>query len=125
MNASHSKKAPDPNDILRKHGSDALREHHDKNGKPFQRANGDEPRRGNTAPKPEREANFRSPAPAEAPSDDALALRFAEMHLENLQFTAPWSQWSEWDDGRWRRDEKLRTMSLTRDLCREAAKEDH
>jgi hypothetical protein len=55
-------------------------------------------------------------------SDDALALRFAELHADDLRFTALWSHWSEWDDGQWRRDEKLHTMSLARVMCREAAR---
>jgi putative DNA primase/helicase len=58
-------------------------------------------------------------------SDDALALRFAEQHVNALRFTALWSKWSEWDDGRWCRDEKLRTMSLARELCRQVARGDN
>jgi putative DNA primase/helicase len=54
-------------------------------------------------------------------SDDALALRFAEKHADALRFVAPWARWLEWDQNRWRIDQKLRTMSLARDLCREAA----
>jgi putative DNA primase/helicase len=55
-------------------------------------------------------------------SDDALALRFADAHAQTLQFVAPWSRWFEWDDNIWRTDQKLHTMSLARELCREVAK---
>jgi putative DNA primase/helicase len=53
-------------------------------------------------------------------SEDALALHFAETN-DGLRFVAPWSRWFEWAASRWRPDEKLHTMSLARETCRQAA----
>ncbi len=55
-------------------------------------------------------------------SDDALALQFADQHADGLRFVAPWSRWLEWTKGSWRVDEKLHTMSLARETCRQAAR---
>jgi putative DNA primase/helicase len=56
-------------------------------------------------------------------SEDALALRFAELHSDGLRFVSLWSRWLEWASGNWRADKKLHTMSLAREICRQAARE--
>jgi putative DNA primase/helicase len=56
-------------------------------------------------------------------SDDALALKFAELHADNLRYTAVWGRWSRWDDTCWQRDETLCIFDMVRAVCREAASE--
>jgi putative DNA primase/helicase len=54
-------------------------------------------------------------------SDDALALRFADLHAEDVRFAAPWGKWFEWSESYWRPDEKLHVMTLARHVCRQVA----
>ena len=54
-------------------------------------------------------------------SDDALALRFADLHADDLRYVAVWNRWLIWDRTCWRFDDTLATYSLVRRVCREAA----
>ena len=54
-------------------------------------------------------------------SDDALALRFAERHANDLRFVAAWSKWLSWTGKRWEFDETLAAFDKSRAICREAA----
>ncbi len=59
----------------------------------------------------------------EAPrnSEIALALKFVGKHGEDLRYTAAWNRWNWWTGTYWQEDETLRTFSLSRTICREAA----
>jgi putative DNA primase/helicase len=56
-------------------------------------------------------------------SDEALALRFAELHANDLRYVAAWSKWMAWDGKRWHFDATLRAFDLARKVCRQAAAE--
>jgi putative DNA primase/helicase len=56
-------------------------------------------------------------------SDEALALRFAERHVDDLRYVAAWRKWLSWDGACWRPDETLHAFDLARRICREAAAE--
>jgi putative DNA primase/helicase len=56
-------------------------------------------------------------------TDDALALRFAEVHSDDLRYVAAWSQWFEWDGVRWKRDNTLKAFDHARHVCRTASAE--
>jgi putative DNA primase/helicase len=56
-------------------------------------------------------------------TDEALALRFAELHAHDLRYVAAWSKWLAWDGKRWRFDDTLRAFDLAREVCRKAAAE--
>lgn len=67
----------------------------------------------------------RAPAPEAARppafSDEALALRFAERHSDDLRFVAKWGQWLSWTGTHWRFDDTLHAFDRAREICREAA----
>ena len=63
---------------------------------------------------------FDDPRPPEF-SDEALALRFAELHAGNLRYVAPWGKWLSWDGMRWLFDNTLHAFDRARFICREAA----
>jgi putative DNA primase/helicase len=73
---------------------------------------GRRPARGKVIP-------FDQPSPVF--SDDALALRFAELHARDLRYVARWSQWLRWDGNRWRPDDTLAVFDSARAVCRTAA----
>ena len=54
-------------------------------------------------------------------TDEALALRFAEMHADDLRYVAAWSKWLHWTGTRWKLDETLLAFDFARAVCREAA----
>src|SRR5262249_16603090 len=56
-------------------------------------------------------------------SDDALALRFAEVHANELRYVADWSKWLRYDGRRWQFDDTLAAFDSARVICREAAAE--
>jgi putative DNA primase/helicase len=56
-------------------------------------------------------------------SDDALALRFAKRHANELRYVAEWGKWLSWADDLWRPDKTLRAFDLARVICRAAATE--
>jgi phage/plasmid-associated DNA primase len=63
------------------------------------------------------------PKPPPPFSEEALALRFAERHKDDLRYVAQTGQWFEWDGTRWKRDSTLRAFDLARALCRDASAE--
>jgi putative DNA primase/helicase len=56
-------------------------------------------------------------------SEDALALRFTQQHMENLRFVAKWGKWLHYDDNCWREDSVLSVFDKCRTICREASNE--
>jgi putative DNA primase/helicase len=53
-------------------------------------------------------------------SDDVVALRFADLHKDDLRFVATWSRWLTWSDYRWLSDKTLAAFDMIRSVCREA-----
>ena len=104
------KEAPDVNDTLRAEGSGAVR------GR-LERA-----RRYNGAKTEEKLVQLGKPRPP-AFTDEALALRFAETHANDLRYVAGWGRWLFFDGTRWRFDETLLAFDRARQICREAAAE--
>lgn len=66
---------------------------------------------------------FRDDDVSPAHSDEALALRFADRHADDLRYVAAWGRWLKWDGSCWRFDETLHAFDLSRRVCREAANE--
>ena len=56
-------------------------------------------------------------------SDEALALRFAEIHGADLRYVAAWNKWLRWDGARWQSDDTLMAFDYARYVCRRAATE--
>ena len=56
-------------------------------------------------------------------SDEALALRFAEVHAADLRYVATWSHWLSWDGARWKFDDTLDAYNRARKICRTASSE--
>jgi putative DNA primase/helicase len=56
-----------------------------------------------------------------APSEEALALRFAQENEANLRYCAAWERWMQWDGVRWAPDKTFLATDYVRDLCRRAA----
>ena len=56
-------------------------------------------------------------------TEEALALKFAALHEEDVRYVAPWGRWMIWDGTRWLFDETLRGFDLARKLCRQASAE--
>lgn len=54
-------------------------------------------------------------------ADEALALRFAELHEDDIRYVAAWGRWFEWDGSRWKIDDTLHAVDLARAVCREAS----
>lgn len=54
-------------------------------------------------------------------SDEALALRFAEKHADDLRYVAAWGKWLSWTGTHWQFDDTLRAFDLARAICRDAA----
>ena len=54
-------------------------------------------------------------------SDEALALRFAELHVNDLRYVAAWGRWLSWGGTRWQFDDTLGAYDLARKVCRAAA----
>lgn len=54
-------------------------------------------------------------------SEEALALRFADLHCDRLRYVAKWGRWMKWDGVRWESDDTLFAFDLARKLCREVA----
>ena len=59
-----------------------------------------------------------------ADGEDAIALRFAEEHAENLRYVAMWSRWLSWNGKLWRFDDTLHAFDRARRICREAGESD-
>jgi putative DNA primase/helicase len=56
-------------------------------------------------------------------SDEALALRFAKQHANDARYVAQWDAWFLWDGRRWVKDDTLKAIDHTREVCRAAAAE--
>ena len=56
-------------------------------------------------------------------SDDALAQRFAERHVDDLRYIAAWSHWYAWAGARWELESTLAAFDRARAICRVAASE--
>jgi putative DNA primase/helicase len=54
-------------------------------------------------------------------TDEALALRFADKHADDLRYVAAWGRWLHWTGTHWQLDDTLRAFDFARTLCREAA----
>ena len=54
-------------------------------------------------------------------SDEALALRFAERHADDLRYVAAWGRWLSWTGTHWQFDDTLHAFDLARQICREVA----
>jgi putative DNA primase/helicase len=54
------------------------------------------------------------------PSEDALALVFAERYSDTLRYTALWNRWLHFNGACWKPDETLHVFDMVRDLCRDA-----
>lgn len=93
----------DANDVAREHGVAALRQAWD----------------GATSLTEDDSSHDRAPAF----SDEALALRFADRHRDDLRFVAAWGRWLIWDGSRWAVDETMLAFDLARRVCRGAAAE--
>src|SRR4029450_607284 len=63
---------------------------------------------------------FEDPRPPEF-TDEALALRFAELHAGHLRYVAAWGKWLLWNGERWCVDDTLDAFNRARFICREAA----
>jgi putative DNA primase/helicase len=60
---------------------------------------------------------------APAFSDEALAIRFAVTHADDLRYVAAWNKWLSWNGKRWQFDDTLAAFDKVRATCREAAAE--
>src|SRR5262249_13565896 len=85
-----------------------------------QRAEEDWRRNGNGARRTAAATEDDGARPPEV-SDDALALRFAERHANELGYVAKWSGWLCWDGVCWRFDNTLSVFDCARVICRAAA----
>jgi hypothetical protein len=56
-------------------------------------------------------------------SDEALALRFAEIHAGDLRYVAAWNKWLSWNTACWLFDTTLAAWDEARKICRAAAAE--
>ena len=56
-------------------------------------------------------------------SDEALAQRFAQRHVETLRYVAAWSHWYAWTGARWGMDTTLDAFDRARAVCRAASSE--
>jgi putative DNA primase/helicase len=54
-------------------------------------------------------------------SDEALALRFADLHANELRYVAAWGKWLIFDGTVWQFDDTLAAYNLARKICRAAA----
>lgn len=54
-------------------------------------------------------------------TDEALALRFADLHANDLRYVAAWGRWLHWTGTLWKYDDTLKAFDLVRAVCREAA----
>ena len=53
--------------------------------------------------------------------EDALALRFADLHASRLRYVAAWGRWLQWTGTHWKPDETLAAFDLARPIARAAA----
>jgi hypothetical protein len=62
-------------------------------------------------------AGQKDAAPQEI-SDDELALRFSERHVQDLRYVALWGKWLLWCGSHWQKEQTLKAFDLSRSLCR-------
>ena len=55
-------------------------------------------------------------------SDDTLALRFTDEHLNDLRYVQKWGRWLRWDGKRWSFDETMHVFDMVRGTCRDQAR---
>jgi putative DNA primase/helicase len=55
-------------------------------------------------------------------SDDALALRFAEKHCDDLRYISSAKQWRRWNGTRWAAEKTLLSFDYARMVCRDATR---
>jgi putative DNA primase/helicase len=79
---------------------------------------GDKPNRAN-APQEADDVDFRPPEF----TDEALALRFAARHKDNLRYVSVWGRWLIREPTVWRFDDTMKSFDLARAICRQAASE--
>ena len=53
------------------------------------------------------------------PSEDGIALAFAERFQDRARYCHTTGAWFTWDERHWRRDNSMMTFSWSRDLCRD------
>src|SRR4051812_20294620 len=56
-------------------------------------------------------------------TDEALALRFTDLHKHRLQYVALWGRWLIREPAVWRFDDTLHAFDMARAVCRQAAAE--
>ena len=56
-------------------------------------------------------------------TEEALALRFAETHADDLRYVAAWGKWYIWTGTQWREDVTLKVFDHARKICRTASAE--
>lgn len=56
-------------------------------------------------------------------TDESLALRFAEIHADELRYVSAWGKWLSWTGTHWRFDDTLFAFDQARAICRAAAAE--
>lgn len=56
-------------------------------------------------------------------TDEALALRFTDLHKDRLRYVAAWGRWYLWNGATWHPDETMLAFDLARTICREASAE--
>lgn len=54
-------------------------------------------------------------------SEEALALKYADEHANDLRYVATWNKWLIWNGQRWKSDDTRETFSYSRATCRQAA----
>lgn len=54
-------------------------------------------------------------------SEDNVALRFSQIHADDLRYVAAWGRWMRWSGQRWVQDESLLAYDLARKVCRAVA----
>lgn len=54
-------------------------------------------------------------------TDEALALRFADVHANDLRYVAAWGRWLVWDGRRWIFDDTKLALDRVRAVCRAVA----
>ncbi|MFZ1109002.1 MAG: phage/plasmid primase, P4 family [Rhodomicrobium sp.] len=56
-------------------------------------------------------------------SDEAIALKFAAAHANELRYIAAWNKWAAYQNGVWRLDDTKLAFNMVRKLCRQSALE--
>ena len=54
-------------------------------------------------------------------TDEALALRYADLYEDRVRYVAQWGRWLIYDGSVWRSDDTLQAFGLSRTICRSAS----